>query len=361
MASGGYLMPPSQAGTYRVMVSGGGAADTATVTVGGTAPPVLTLNSLSISPKTTSVATGGTQQFSVAASWSDGSTTLPAITWSATGGTISSSGRYTAGSNAGTFRVVASGGGKADTATVAVSSTPVVTQFSISPKTVSLSFGGIQQFQTSTTWSDGVNRAVSVTYTATGGGVLVGGLFTAAQLAGTFSVIATCSCGRADTATVMINGLLPAILTSLTLNPRSSSLTTGGTQQFQASALWSNGGTTLPTLSWSATGGTVSQSGVYSAGSASGTYRVIVSGGGRADTASVSLSNPIQGTLSAFLNSAETGCSGTDPNVLLCEDFESGTWYDRNCDQMGHPRASNPLPEAASKGWCGTIYNDAGM
>jgi hypothetical protein len=62
-----------------------------------------------------------------------------------------------------------------------------------------------------------------------------------------------------------------------------------------------------------------------------------------------------------YFNSSEPGCDGSDPNVLLCEDFESGTWYDKNCGQTGIPTASNPMPWPGAKGWCGTIYNDAGM
>ena len=55
------------------------------------------------------------------------------------------------------------------------------------------------------------------------------------------------------------------------------------------------------------------------------------------------------------LNSSEPGCDGSDPNVLMCEDFDDGVWYSQHCDAQGHPTASNPTP-SNSKGWCGTIY-----
>ncbi len=45
------------------------------------------------------------------------------------------------------------------------------------------------------------------------------------------------------------------------------------------------------------------------------------------------------------------GCQATD---LLCDDFEDGTWYVKNCDQAN---ASGGL--AQEDGWCGDIYNDA--
>jgi hypothetical protein len=52
-----------------------------------------------------------------------------------------------------------------------------------------------------------------------------------------------------------------------------------------------------------------------------------------------------------YFNSAETGC-GTDSNVLLCDDFEDGAWYEKNC---GQAFASGGLLQ--TDGWCGTIYN----
>jgi hypothetical protein len=53
---------------------------------------------------------------------SDGSTVTPAVTYAATGGTISAGGLYTAGTTAGTFRVIATqqGGSLADTAAVTI-------------------------------------------------------------------------------------------------------------------------------------------------------------------------------------------------------------------------------------------------
>jgi hypothetical protein len=47
--------------------------------------------------------------------------------------------------------------------------------------------------------------------------------------------------------------------------------------------------------------------------------------------------------------SSEPGCDGSDPNVLMCDDFEDGVWYRTNCDVGG-------VTDPANKGWCGTIY-----
>lgn len=75
-----------------------------------------------VAPASASLGTGSTQQYQVTAVMSDDQTTTPTVTWTAVGGTITSSGLYTAGSSAGTFRVIAvlSGGTISDTATVTV-------------------------------------------------------------------------------------------------------------------------------------------------------------------------------------------------------------------------------------------------
>lgn len=154
---------------------------------------------------------------------------------------------------------------------------PTVTSFSLQPKTgVTLNAGQTQQYATNTTWSDGQARPVSVTYTATGGTISSTGLFTAGNLAGTFMVIATCACTTpaiADTALVSV--VVPQ-LTSLTVSPKSLSMNAGATQQFAVSAQWNTGATTVPPVTWSATGGSVSATGLYSAPTVSGTYRVII-------------------------------------------------------------------------------------
>lgn len=64
---------------------------------------------------------------------------------------------------------------------------------------------------------------------------------------------------------------------------------------------------------------------------------------------------PATGPNSMYFNSAEAGC-GTDSNVLLCDDFEDGMWYEKNCDQAN---ASGGLLQ--TDGWCGTIFNNAGL
>ncbi len=66
-------------------------------------PPAAATVAVSVTPSSASVQTGGTQQFSANVT----GTTNTGVTWSATGGTISSSGLFTAGTTAGTYAVTA--------------------------------------------------------------------------------------------------------------------------------------------------------------------------------------------------------------------------------------------------------------
>jgi hypothetical protein len=162
---------------------------------------------LTIAPATASVATGGTRAFSAVATRQDNSTFVPSVSWTATGGTINSSGLYTAGSSAGTFRVVAvlQGGTLADTSTVTVV-VPVLQSLSLSPASLSLVTGGSRQFTVTGQWSDGSTTAPAVTYSATGGTITAGGLYTAGNTTGTFRVIAVQQGGSlADTSAITLS------------------------------------------------------------------------------------------------------------------------------------------------------------
>jgi hypothetical protein len=263
-----------------------GLADTSGVTI-----DPATIASISVAPARISLPVGQTQQFDATATLSDGSTDAnPSVTWSATGGSISTGGLYTAGSSAGSFRVIArSGNGKADTSAVTITTTaPTVTALAVTPASASLSTGQTLMFAATATLSDGSSANVSVTWTATGGSITSGGRYTAGSTAGGFRVIARSSNGIADTAAVTITA---ATITAVTVTPSSANLVTGQTQQFRASATLSNGSTqSNPSVTWSATGGTISTAGLYTAGTTTGSFQVVaLAANGMADTSAVSI------------------------------------------------------------------------
>ena len=113
-----------------------------------------------------SLAPGAVQQFSAIGRMSDNSTSGISVTWSETGGTVTSSGAYTAGATAGTFRVIATqqGGTLADTASVTIAVPPptvTLTAIEVSPASASLLTGATQQFSAVGRMSDNSTSSVS--------------------------------------------------------------------------------------------------------------------------------------------------------------------------------------------------------
>jgi hypothetical protein len=354
-ASGGTVDPtglytaPSQQGNYRVIASSGTFADTATVSV-TVLPP--NLAALVLTPASANLQYGQTQQFVAQGQLIDGTLTPVAATFTATGGTVSGTGTYTAGTTAGTFRVIARlPNGMADTSAITLTA-PTVVALSLSPSTVALQTGQTQQFAVQATLSNGGTQTnPPVVWTPAGGSITSGGLFTVGNTPGTYLLIVTADKGAADTAVLTVT---QAVVTSLSISPGSATIATNQTQQFSATAILSNGGAQpSPQVNWSASNGSISATGLYTPPSTTGTYQVTVatSDGGVTRSAQVVVTDPVPPSM--YYNSSEPGCDGSDPNVLLCDDFEDGTWYEKNCDQAN---ASGGLLQ--TDGWCGTIYGD---
>ncbi len=165
------------------------------------------LSRIVISPKDVSLNSGEVTLFTAHGELTDGRTASVTVTFTATGGTITGSGLYTAGSSAGTFEVVASEptSGLADTARVSVTALPSWKEVVIDPSSVGLTPGSSAQFVAYGRATDGSQFPVSATFTATGGSVSPSGLYTAGSSPGLFQVIATeTATGEADTAQVTI-------------------------------------------------------------------------------------------------------------------------------------------------------------
>jgi hypothetical protein len=93
---------------------------------GGGDPPDATLEEIVVTPASVTLQTRADQQFNAVGRMSDGSFAGVNVSYSATGGTITSAGLYTAGSTAGDFHVVATqqGGTLDDTAAVTITAPP---------------------------------------------------------------------------------------------------------------------------------------------------------------------------------------------------------------------------------------------
>src|SRR6266852_978549 len=200
--------------------------------------------SVSLNLSAASVQVGGTQQFTATVTGSSNTT----VTWTATGGTITAGGFYTAPASAWTFTVMATSPGdttKKALATVTVTATPPVVSITISPTSASLQTSATQQFTATVTGSSNT----AVTWTATGGTVSSGGLYTAPA-----------------SAAVPVTTAPPPTVT-FTINPQSINLQAGAQQQFTATVT----GSSNTAVTWTASGGTVAAGGLYTAPATAGT------------------------------------------------------------------------------------------
>src|SRR5262249_11842737 len=127
----GHYTAPASAGTFHVI-----ATSVADPTKKGSATVTVTSIAVAISPKTAATITGGALIFTATVTGTVGGQAT-GVTWSvqeAGGGTVDSSGHYTAPASAGTFHVIATSMAdptKKDTATITVTMITVA----IAPKT----------------------------------------------------------------------------------------------------------------------------------------------------------------------------------------------------------------------------------
>jgi len=253
---------------------------------GGTNPPPPVV-AVSVSPTSATVSADGTQQFHATVTGSSNT----AVQWkvnnvaggSSQTGTISDGGLYTAPSTTTTLHVTVTAVATADptkTANAAVTVNPITVppgiSVTISPTTATVAVSTNQQFSatvtgssnTGVTWSvDGVNGG-----NTTVGTVNNSGLYTASAAAGSHTVTAT---SVADT-TKSASAAVAAI--SLMVSPPSAILAPFGTAQLTASVQ----GTNDTGVTWSVDGvsggnstvGTITNTGFYTAPSATGTYTI---------------------------------------------------------------------------------------
>jgi hypothetical protein len=236
-----------------------------------------TLATIVVSPNPTTLAVNGTQQFLAVGQDFEGTTIAITPTWSVVsgGGTISSSGVFTAGTTPGTYAstVKATSGGLSGTATVNVVAGPLAA-ITVTPNPVSMGIGAAQQFVAVGT--DAAGNVVQFTPTwsvVAGGGTVSGtGLFTAGTVIGTFAnTIQATSAALKGTATVTVT---PGPLALITVTPNPITLNVSLSQQFTAVGKDASGNVVAITPTWSvaAGGGVIGSAGLFTAGTTLGTY-----------------------------------------------------------------------------------------
>ena len=180
-----------------------------------------------------------TQQFLAFGRTQAGDSVPVAVRWSASGGTITTGGLYTADTSFGTFQVTATATSSAVTSSSTVRNRGSLTQVFVTPAAASVAGGGKQQFAAYGRKRNGDSVAVNVAYAATGGIISAAGLYSAGQSAGRYQVIAVSNpAALADTAAVTIS-VLP--VTSVAVTPVMASEPVGQTVSLTATPEDANG------------------------------------------------------------------------------------------------------------------------
>lgn len=194
------------------------------------------------------------------------------------GGAIDPTGSYTAPATEGTYTVLASlkAISTAETTVVRVKRSLRV---DVSPTAASLAAG--ESLALTASVSGSVKTVTwSVAEAPAGGVVTPGGVYTAPDTAGTFTVIATSVADPSKQALARITVTPPpappppAPAVAIAVAPQTASVVTGGSAQFSAVVT----GTSDPRVTWSVLesgGGTVSTAGLYTAPLSAGAYTVV--------------------------------------------------------------------------------------
>ncbi len=172
------------------------------------------------------------------------------------------------------------------------------------PQQATLTMGASRTFNGVASLRDGSVVPLDLVWSATGGAMGPDGRFTADSVSGVYHVIAVNATGTvADTADVTVvppstsptpatpvDTLPPApAATRVVLRPVLVTVVAGGRQRYRVFGRTSTGDSVAVGVTYSATGGTITRNGLYTAGKAAGTYRIVATASGISDTALVTL------------------------------------------------------------------------
>lgn len=251
--TGNGLIKGAAAGSTTVTAVLNGVTGSASLTVTANAP---TISSIAIKPANLTVTVGATQQFQAVATYSDGTTgdVTSKSTWTSSSTsvvTINASAVATAVA-AGSATITATDGAISATTTLTItSSTPppaTLLSIAVTPASPSIVVGATQQFTATGTYSDGTTANITskVAWSSSSTAVATinaSGLATGVT-AGSANISAALS-GVTGTAALTVSSTTPPppTLSSISVTPANPSIAPGATQQFTATATYSNGTT----------------------------------------------------------------------------------------------------------------------
>ncbi|HEX4561862.1 MAG TPA: Ig-like domain-containing protein [Gemmatimonadales bacterium] len=317
ITSGGVYTAGGTTGSFHAIaaLASGSLKDTASITIDSL--PSAPVASVAVTPAHPSIVAGTIVALSATTKDSNGTVlTGRVVTWSSgtTGvGTVDGNGVVT-GVSAGTTIITATSEGihGKDTVTVTPASATLV-RINLTPDSTAVDTGHTVQFSVTGKFSDSTSASVPATYLATGGSINASGLFTGPASAGSYQVIATAVANSALKDTSKVTVTLPALVRVI-LTPDSAQVDTGHTQQFTVTGKFDDSSTAAVTPTYSATGGTVNGSGLFTAGTTAGTFHVIAAKSGLADTSKV--------VVVANASSSAAECATPQAAWIFCDDFE---------------------------------------
>jgi len=251
-SSGLYTAPVVTSNTTAVLTATSVADSTksATANISVAAPIAITL-----SPTSSTLNSGAAAQFQASVS----NTSNTGVNWTATIGTVSSSGLYNAPAVTTSTTATLTATSIADStrsATATISISPPVS-VAVSPVSTSVNSGAGAQF--SATVTNTSNTAVN--WTASAGTISSAGAYTAPAVTVNTTAVVTATSAADSTKSAVSTVTLIAPTVAVTVTPPTTTVNSGATAQFQASVTnTSNTGVT-----WTASPGTVSSSGMYTA------------------------------------------------------------------------------------------------
>ena len=244
------------AGSSTISAALSGVTGTSKLTVTAAAK---TLSSIAVTPATASVVAGATQQFAATATYSDGSTAnvTANATWTSSSiaaATINVAGLATSVA-AGSSTISAALSGVSGSAALTVTA-PVKTlaTIAVTPATASITAGATQQFTATATYSDGstANITSSATWTSSStAAATIGSAGLATGVAAGATNITASLSGVNGTAALAVTAAAKT-LSSIAVTPATPSIGVGATQQFTATATYSDNSTAniTSTVTW---------------------------------------------------------------------------------------------------------------
>jgi len=281
-------------GTTTITASAIGVSGSATLTV--TAP---TLASIYVSPQSTTIPLGVTQQFAATGVYTDGSTQdlTATATWSSSATVVAAinSGGLAAGLFEGTATIQASSGSLSASTTLSVAA-PALVSINVTPATATIALGGSQQYQAIGTYSDGSTQNVTTLLSWSSTTPAVASITNTGLATGLSQGATTLTGGFESISASVALTVSPPNLVSITVVPNAASLSTGATQQLSATGTYTDGSTQNLTASsvWASSNSSVirvSNAGLATAvatgnttitatsGSTSGTATLVVTAG----------------------------------------------------------------------------------